>query len=172
MHGEKARQGNGAQLTPATQDSFEKATDQWRSTGDFCPDRRRPVSLLVPRQQISGETHTDRSEEKNYAGEPGDFSGVLVGSHEKRAQHVSKNKNHHQACAPVVDASDQPAESYLVHDVLDARVGMVWRRHVINRQEDPGENLEQKQKQAGASQRIPPVDLWYFAIQDEVVDRG
>ena len=83
---------------------------------------------------------------------------------------MEEHDQHHQAGTPVMDTTDQPAITDPGHDVLDAVVGMVGRRDVINCEHDARNALQEEQEQAGTSQGEKPVDFRYLAIKDRIVD--
>src|SRR5689334_11216923 len=54
-----------------------------------------------------------------------------------------------------MDGPDQPAELYLRHDVLNALKSLIGAGAIVEKQQDPGEHLDNEQKKRDAAQEIP-----------------
>ena len=70
------------------------------------------------------------------ADQPGQLARIFEGCGEEYPQQVNKDDDHHQRCAPVMDAADQPAECHAFHNVLHRVVGVVGGGGVIDGEED------------------------------------
>ena len=68
----------------------------------------------------------------------------------------------------MVNTSDQPAESYPIHDVLDAVVSLIRGRDIIDRQENSSHPLDYKQKQAGAAQCLVRIGEVLVVVEIQV----
>ena len=95
--------------------------------------------------------------------------GIFKRGGDEHAQHVDEDHQHHQTGAPVMDAADQPAEGHIVHDVLDAVVGVIGRGGVIDGQEDARQPLQNKKEQTGRAERVPPVAFRFGAVKQVFV---
>jgi len=70
----------------------------------------------------------------------------------------------------MVDAPDQPSEGDLIHDVVDALIGLLGVGNIVYGEEDSCRALNKRQEERGASQREEPIDLGDFAVQDNLID--
>ena len=145
----EAGERHGSQLLAAAEDLQDRSADDRGGAGDVGADDRRPVGLLVPRQQVAGEGEAEHDEEQARADQPGDLARVAVGAPHEDPQRVQADEQHQQAGRPVVDPADDRAERRLV-DVLDALVGVVRARDVRHRERDAGHDLDHEQEQRGA----------------------
>src|SRR6266511_680101 len=90
MRREEALKCERAQVWSAAQgfeDKFAKEGDTACDLGTNC---RRPVCTLIPRKQISGETHANRGEQKSNADEPCQFARIFIRCCDKHAQHMNE----------------------------------------------------------------------------------
>ncbi len=168
--GEEALQRERAQVRSAAQGFEDEVADEGNRACDLRADRGRPVGRLVPGEQVAREAHANGRQQKTDADQPGQLARIFVGGGHKHPQHMDEDDDHHQRCAPVMDAADQPAEGNAFHDVLDGVVGMIGGGSVINGQENPGHPLQNKKEQTRRAECVPPVALGFGAVKQIFVD--
>ena len=152
----ESREGRRAELRAALEQLREHAAQQRRRSREARAHLRRPIRLLVPRQQVSckSETHHDK-EEKN-AEYPVHFARILVGAHAEHADHVRQHEHDHRARAPAMHGAQQPARRDLSLHELDALVGVVRSGGVERSEHHAGHDLYHEHGQRRAAQRVPP----------------
>ena len=74
-------------------------------------DRRRPVRLLIPRQQIAGERKGEDDQQEQHADHPVQLARLLVGPEQHDAQHVDDRRDDDEAGAEEVKTAQHAAEA-------------------------------------------------------------
>ncbi len=159
MGAEEPRQRQPGDLRAAQHHVLQRITHDRDHGADLGADDRCPVGPLVPRQEIAGEAEGEGHQQEHDTGQPGHLARVLVGAVDDHAHHVQDDEQDHGARTPVVKAADQPPQGKVVGDVFDAGVGLLGIGHVVQRQQDPGGELQDHRKERGAAQGVGPVDL-------------
>ena len=59
-----------------------------------------------------------------------------------------------------MDAAQQPPELQLIRDLGYGHVGVLGRRHVIEREENAGHGLHEDQEKRRAAKRVQPADAF------------
>src|SRR3989338_169999 len=141
MNDKKPRKRFSADAGAPAQQGLYPFPDKRNGARYFGPHRRRPVSQMVPGQKITGKTKNERKDKKKNPYNPGHFSRFLERTGDKSAQHMQKDDDNHQISAPGVNLPVKPAHIGLGRDEFNTRKGLVDRRAVINKKEDPRQNL-------------------------------
>jgi hypothetical protein len=71
----------------------------------------------------------------------------------------------------MVNAPNQPSESDIVHDVVNALVGLIRVGYVVCGKKYTGRCLNNCQKERGTPQRESPIDFGDFTVKDGIVHR-
>ena len=170
VDGEESRQGDRGEVATATQDLVDEVAEKGNGSGYGCGNRGRPISPLVPWEQVTGEAHAQGEQEQEDACDPGELSRVFISAEIIGAQHVKEDSKYHQAGAPMMNASDKPAEADSGHDVLNAIVGMIGGGDVVDGEHYASDALEGEKEQAGTAEGEPPVDFGDLAVEDRIID--
>ncbi len=133
MYAKEAGQGDCRKFLAAAHDAQNPFSDARRSTGDLRSHNRGPVGFLVPGQQVTCEAEADRDQQQANTGKPGHFTGELVRAQEDHPDHVQDSQDDHGAGAIVVQAANEPTGRHLGGDILDAVIGLIWGRNVVDR---------------------------------------
>ncbi len=68
---------------------------------------------------------------------------------------MNENSSDQNVCGPAVYRAHQPAKLDLAHDELNAFVGRINRRRVVEEEQYSGQDLKNKQKKADAAKIVP-----------------
>ena len=135
---------------------------------DVDGDGRRPVGLLIPRQQVARQRKSQDEEQQDDARHPRDLARLLVRPEEDDAQHVDHGGDHDEARAEEVKSPDEPSERQPVGDVADAVVCELRRRHVVHRQDHAGHELQDEEEEEDAAGDEPPADARRQRLVEEM----
>jgi hypothetical protein len=102
------------------------------------------------------EGHAQSHEQKKHANNPGKLSRELVSPKQKHLDHVNQNKRHHEIRAPSVHCTDEPAESHVVVQRLQAAPRLAGRRDVNQRKKNPRHELQEKYGECRAAENVKP----------------
>ncbi len=141
-------------------------------TRDSRAHHGRPVSLLIPGKQISGEAEPQSRQEQEHANHPEDLPRPLVGSPEERLQHVDDHRHQHEARPPVVQPPHQPAQRQLPGDEGGRLIGRVRRRHVVDHQQHAGAQLHDKAEHRHTAEGVRPAHPLRQGLLHELPDEG
>ncbi len=114
------------------------------AAGDRCADAQSPVCVLIEAQHLSAERHAKRHEQQKNADDPGEFARKLVSAEKKDLHHVDEDNGDHEVGAPSVQRADEPAESDVVIEGLQAAPRFAGGGHVNQREQNAGDDLQQK----------------------------
>src|SRR5512142_3375390 len=64
-----------------------------------------------------------------------------------------------------MNTADQPSKGDSLHDVLDRVIGMIWRRRVIDGEENSRHALQNEKEQTRRAESVPPVALWFRTVE-------
>jgi hypothetical protein len=81
---------------------------------------------------------------------PRQFSRILVRAEEEDLRHVDQDNANHEIRAPAVQGPDEPPQSDLVIESLQAIPRFSRRGDVYQRQKNPCDNLKHEHGQCGA----------------------
>ena len=93
----------------------------------------------------SRNANGEDDQQQEHTSEPGDLARLLVGAERHDADHVDDRGDDNEAGAEEVKSPENASEGDALHDVADAVVRRFRRRHVIHREEDPGDQLHRQQ---------------------------
>ncbi len=68
---------------------------------------------------------------------------------------MNENSCDENVCGPAVDRAHQPAKFDLAHDEMNAFVGRINRRRIVEEEQYTGEDLKDEEKKADAAKIIP-----------------
>ena len=115
---------------------------------DRSPDPKSPISVLIEAQHLPGERHAQRHQEQEYADDPGQFAGKLVGPEQKHLHHVNEDNGDHEIRAPSVQRANEPAQRNVVIQNLQAVPRLARGGHVDEREQNAGDDLQDEDGQA------------------------
>jgi hypothetical protein len=148
-------QGRAGHLVAAAQEPHHEAADDGHGARNPRPDLGGEERQLVPRQEIAAEAEREHQEQQQHAAQPRQLARLPVGLQEERAEHVHEGQQNEQVRRPAVDVPDEPPELHLRHDELDALVGLVGARPVVQQEHDAGRDLHADQEQRHAAHVVP-----------------
>ena len=119
-------------------------------------DDRRPVRLLIPREEIARETESENEEKEREAHEPVQLAGLSVRAEDERARHVEDGEDDHRRGAPVVEPPHERAREEPRLDRLHALPRVVRRGRVREREREPGGELDEERGERRGPQREEP----------------
>ena len=131
MQREKARKRCACNDRPAQQQIHEPRTQQRDPAHDGCANSQSPIRILIESQHLARKGHAERHQEKQDANHPGQFSRIFVRAEEEDLGHVDQDNRNHEIRAPAVQGPDEPPQSDLVIESLQAIPGFS-RRGDIN----------------------------------------
>ena len=152
MHSIKTSQRDRAEVIPTAQDAQQKIAQEGNRADDFCAYRCRPVSPLVPGEQISSKAHPYGRKKQDHTSQPGDLARVLVGTVDDDPEHVEDRQRHHRRGPPMMETSHEPAEREGAVDVDDRVVGVLDAWHVVDREQDSRHELVDDDEQGRAAE--------------------
>src|SRR3990172_5869993 len=156
MQREKAAEGQSPKGLPATYNTGQHLSYDWDGAYHIDPDLCGPVGLLIPWKEIAAETECKHQKQKCHTDHPHHLAGRLVGSIEVGLQHMESDSYHDRAGTPVVQAPDKTPECDLLRDELDTLVSMVWGGGIIDYEEHPRDELQEKKKESDAAEDVDP----------------
>src|SRR5581483_8463707 len=122
---------------------------------DTRADFGREERELVPRQQVPAEPESQHQKEQKRARQPRQLTRFSVRLQEEDTEQVRERRADQQVRRPAVDVANQPAESHLRHDELDALVRFGGARPVVEQEQDAGEDLHAEEEQRQATEVVP-----------------
>src|SRR5260370_24648883 len=140
--------------------SEQKAHQLRSDKGDPTDDRRSnaepPIGILIKSQNLTGEGHPERHQEKKDSHDPGELPRVLVSAEEEHLHHVNHDNGEHEVRAPPMEGSNEPASRDLVIQRLQAAPSLTRGGYINDGQKNAGAELEQEHRQGAASEDIKP----------------
>jgi len=126
--------------------------DYWQEGRYRGGDRGRPVSGLVPGQELSGYATEQDQKKHETPGKPGQLTGVFITGFEKGMDYVDDECRDQDIAADNVDRPEQPPVWYGVGNGLNAFKGVVRMGYVIEEQKKSGDYLDKEGNQCHKSQ--------------------
>src|SRR6202023_17726 len=102
----------------------------------------------VKSHHLTGEREPEGQKQQDHAGDPGQFSWMLIGAPEKNLRHVEKHDHHHAVRTPVVHGPQEPSEFLLVIEKLKTLVRLTCRGDINQSQQDPSQYLDREAKES------------------------
>src|SRR4051812_42102031 len=93
-------------LGAADEEALEEAAEEGYRPDDAGGDARRPVALLIPREQIASQGEAEGDGQEGQAKVPVDLPGLAVGAVEGRLDEVGREEDDHQLGAEMVEPAD------------------------------------------------------------------
>ncbi len=140
----------------AKQDLLHQRSHDRHGVADVGADRGAPVAQLLEHQAVAGESEQQRADEQRHADHPVQLTRPPVRAGEEHPHLVKDDGGDHQRRAPFVQAAQIPPERGLLGDVAHGLVGRGWRRLVVERQQDAGDDLHDEEVRRRAAEREPP----------------
>ncbi len=153
---EEARQRLARDDRAAEHHLDELAADERDAPRDRGSDPEAPVRVLVEAQDLAGERHAQRHDEKQHAHDPGELARILERAEEKHLRHVDEHEGDHEVGAPAVHRPQEPAQRLLGVEDEQAPPGLVGRRHVDEREADAGDDLNEEERERAAAEDVQP----------------
>ena len=119
-------------------DASADRRDGGEQVGD---DGRAGEAHRAPRQHVAHERRRHHQQIDDDAEDPQHFARRLVGAVVDAAEHMNVDGEEEHRRAVGVQVADQPAVVHVAHDVLDRGESRRRARHVMHRQDDPGDDL-------------------------------
>ena len=141
---------------PAEDHLDELASHDRHPPRDRRHDAEPPVRVLVEAEDLAGERHAQRHDQQQHADDPRQLARVLERAEEKHLHHVDEHQGDHEVRAPAVHRAKKPAQRLLGVEDEEAPVGLAGRRHVDERQADPGHDLDHEEREGAAAEDVEP----------------
>ena len=119
-------------------------------------DSESPVSVLVETKDLSGKGHPQSHQEQKYANDPGQLARKLVGAEKDHLAHVDQDDCDHEVGTPAMHGAQEPSQSDIVVEILQAVPGFTRRRNINQRQHNAGEYLQDEKGERGTAEDVPP----------------
>src|SRR5579872_53722 len=168
----KARERDHANAITAAHQTRQVRTQNGGRRADLRGDNSRPVAPVIPRQEIPGETESERYKQQNATDHPGGLPWLLVSAIDKYLDHVQHDDDDHHAGSPVMQAANEMPGGHLRHDIFHAVVSLAGRGRVIKRQQDSREYLHQESEQGHAPENLMPAAGCRDIFVEKIFDRG
>src|ERR1017187_8148960 len=170
---EPSQRGSRYFFTTAEKDHQGLADDR-NLPGNLSADLSGEEGQGVPGQQVAAETEPHDEKQENYSADPSELTRFAVRFKEQHAEHVRERGKDHQVGRPGVDRPNQPAKLHLGHDELHTLEGFVRSGPVVQKQQDPGQYLDDEQEESDTPEEVPigePVERNSFLPQggDQVI---
>src|SRR5208283_3041488 len=153
---EEARQSLARDDRSAENKVHDFEADDRRAAGDRRADAEAPVGVLIEAQDLAGERHPQRAQEKEAAGHPGELARILVRAEQEDLDHVDEHQGDHEVGAPAVQRAQIPSERLLVVEIYQAVPGAIGSGRVDRREADSGDYLQDEDDQSRAAEDVPP----------------
>ena len=111
---------------------------------DGCADAQAPVGVLIEAQNLAGEGHAQRHQQQKNADDPGELARKFVGAEQKHLRHVDEDNGDHEVRSPAVQRAQEPAQRNLVIQNVEAVPRLARRRHIDQRQQNAGDDLQKE----------------------------
>ena len=119
-------------------------------------DLRRPISFLVPRQQVTREREPEHELHQNEAEPEIDLARRAIRAVDHDLHEVDRHQHDHHLRREVVHAAQQPAGRHLVLDVVNAFPRRLRAGAVRRPQDQARHDLHEKAKAQRAAPYVPP----------------
>src|SRR5271170_7436543 len=139
---EEARESRTGDDRTAQHEIYSPRPNDGNATCDRRPNPQSPISVLVEAQHLAGKRHAERYEQKKHSDDPRKFPRKLVRSKKKDLHHVDQDDCNHEIRAPPMQSPNEPAERNGVVENLQAVPGFSGGRHVDERQQNSGNDLQ------------------------------
>ncbi|PRQ07406.1 hypothetical protein ENSA7_28870 [Enhygromyxa salina] len=140
-------------LRPTLQRVLQQVTKRHRPH-DPGRDLRRPVPLLIPRQQVAGQRKRQHQPTHREAGPPVELTRLPIRPREHHLHQVQDRDDHHHRRSVVMQPTQEPPAGDPILQVRGARPRVARRRAIIGSQQDPQHDLLQEQVGQHAAKHI------------------
>ena len=156
VHREEPRQCVMSVLFAALSQLLNLLTDDRRDAHDVCRHFGRVITLLVPRQQVSGQAEGQDDLHQDQTQPEVNLTRRLIRSVNNHLNQVNRQQHDHCLSSEVMDASHQIAKEHLFLDVVNAFPGRLSTRAVGRPQENTRDDLNGKREDKRAAPDVPP----------------
>ncbi len=123
---------------------------------DGCSDAEPPIGVLIEAQHLPAEGHPQRHQQEKDPDDPGELSRKFVGPEQEDLHHVNEDDRDHEVRPPPVQCADEPAESHVVVEGLQAAPGFRGRWNIDEGEQNSGDDLQHEDGERGAAEHIKP----------------
>ena len=169
VQGEEAVQCRVVDREAPPQPGGDGFADDRQGAEEVGDHHRAMEAHLPPRKDIAHEGRGHHQEVDDAAQDPEQLPGRLVGPVVQAAEHVSIDRDEEHRGAVGVHVADQPAIVHVTHDALDGGEGVVYVRHIVHGQHDPGRQLDPQTQGQDAAEGVPIVQVLRGREVDEAV---
>ena len=166
---EEAVQGRVTDGVVAANPQRQAVADQRDGAEQRDDDLRAPVGHLSPGKQVAHEGLGHQQHVDDHAEQPHQLARALAGAVDDAAEDVQVHHHEEHRRAGGVQVADQPPPVHVAHDVFDRRERHVFRRLVIHRQEDAGDDLQHQHGQRQRAEEVPEVEILGRVVLPDVV---
>ena len=112
------------------------------------------IGALVPGEQVAGEGHGEDESEENAAGKPEQFAAAFVGAVDVGLRKVEQQDDDHRGGAVKMQTAKERTGGDAFCDVGDGGVRVVGGGNVIEREENSGDDLRNKNEQQAGAENV------------------
>src|SRR5579884_2342364 len=132
------------------------AADERHTSHNRYANSNSPICILIKAQYLPCKCHAQSRKQQNDSNHPGHFSREFISSKQKHLHHMDDNNCYHKVRSPAVHGAQEPAEYKTMIKQVKAVPGLRRGRNVNNREHDPGDYLEDKNRERRAAKNVPP----------------
>ena len=156
MQREESRKCCAGDDRSAQHQLHRRGTDDGNAACDGGSDAKSPIGVLIEAQHLAAEGHAQRHQQEKDADDPGELPRKFVSAEQEDLHHVNQDDGDHEVRAPSVQRADEPAESHVVVQSLEAAPRLAGRGNVDECQKNSGDELQQEDRQRGAAEDVKP----------------
>src|SRR3984885_1705317 len=156
MQRKKPRESRARDDRATQHQLHNKGTEDGNAAGNRRSDSQTPVGVLIEAHDLTCKCHAESHQQKKYADYPGQFTRKFVSSKEKHLHHMNQDNGDHEVGAPSVHGADEPAKRDLMIQGLQAAPCFAGRGHINKRQQNSGDQLQNKDGERGAAKDVEP----------------
>jgi len=156
VYGVETRKRRGTDHGSSCHDARGRGPDDGQRRGHSRPDDRRPVGLLVPREEVSREAECEDHEEERDAHEPVQLARLEVRPEEERPREVEDREDDDRGRAPVMEAAHERSRGKPRLNRLHALPRVIRRGGIGEREREAGGELDEERDERRGAQCEEP----------------
>src|SRR5262249_3419483 len=155
----------------ALQKNLNVLANERNLRGDIRGDSRRPVTLLIPGQQVARKAQAKSDSKQCQPEPPVQLPRRQMSAGDHYLQHVQGDQYDQRLRAEMMNTADQPAKIHLILDVVDAGPGAGVAGAVRRHEQDASDELQHEDKSEGAAPDIAPLGAARNVFEQQRIDQ-